>query len=144
MLNKAFFICLPYLTKKIKKSFVQLALNPFLHGTSKAQISGNQYITWGIFKKLVKSYFCLFGKPFWILETFDWLTQMSSQSEAFNILKSLPKRKKIWFNEFFENTSPLVPNFYSVIIWREKLIWGLGIFLECNKWKKYLCNQIFK
>ena len=33
------------------------------------------------------------------------MTQLSSQSEASNILKSLPKMENIWFDEFIENTT---------------------------------------
>ena len=31
--------------------------------------------------------YTLLGELFLILETFDWLTQLSSQSEAFNIIQ---------------------------------------------------------
>ena len=38
----------------------------------------------------------------------DWLTQLSSQSGAYKIQNSSPKRQKYDLTSIFENTSPLV------------------------------------
>ena len=52
-------------------------------------------------KKLIKSYFCFFDELFWMLETSDWLTQLSSQSESLQNSKKFAQMAKIWFDEFF-------------------------------------------
>ena len=53
--------------------------------------------------------------PFWqtcffflILETSDWLTQLSQLIRSLQNSKKFAKKAKIWFDEFFENTTRLV------------------------------------
>ena len=56
------------------------------------------------FKKFVKSDFCHLGNFFLILGASDCLLIRVNQSEVSKIQKSSPKRQKIWYDKFFENT----------------------------------------
>ena len=53
-------------------------------------------------KKLVKSCFCLFGEFFEIWRQFDWLTQLSNQSQASKIQTKMSKRHKFDLTRFLE------------------------------------------
>ena len=53
----------------------------------------------------IKSYFCFFAELFWMLKA----AQMSRPIKILqNSKKFTKKQTNIWFDEFFENTSPLV------------------------------------
>ena len=60
---------------------------------------------------------CLFGLTFCNFGRLliGWLSWVANQKPPKLKKKSLPKRQKIWFDEFFANTSHLVAENYKVI-----------------------------